>query len=254
MFFALYTSETQNTDIKNAISLVNKGWDGEKMRKRKSNINEDALNEIMKLYHPIKEDIQSRLKDFKLVWESGGEKDIFFELAFCILTPQSKAKSCDQGVRALVESDLLLEGNKNDIARVLRGCVRFHNTKAENIILAKKKFSKGAGLSIKPIIEQFKDPKEKRKWLVSNIKGMGYKEASHFLRNIGFVEDLAILDRHILKNLKLLGVIPEIPTSLTEKRYLEIEEKMRGFAENVKIPMSHLDLLLWYKETKEIFK
>jgi N-glycosylase/DNA lyase len=83
---------------------------------------------------------------------------------------------------------------------------------------------------------------------------MGYKEASHFLRNIGMGEDLAILDRHILKNLKILGVISEIPVSLTRNKYLEIEIKMRDFAENVKIPMSHLDLLLWYKETKEIFK
>ena len=83
---------------------------------------------------------------------------------------------------------------------------------------------------------------------------MGYKEASHFLRNIGFADYLAILDRHILKNLKIFGIIEEIPKSLSKKKYLEIEEKMRNLANEVNIPLSHLDLLFWSKETGEIFK
>ena len=95
---------------------------------------------------------------------------------------------------------------------------------------------------------------EAREWFVDNVKGIGLKEASHFLRNIGLGEDLAILDRHILKNLALLGVIEEVPASLSRRLYLEIEDRMRKFAENIKIPMSHLDLLLWYMETNEIFK
>ena len=95
---------------------------------------------------------------------------------------------------------------------------------------------------------------EKREWIVKNIKGMSYKEASHFLRNIGFGEDIAILDRHILKNLVKLEVIDELPKSLTPKLYMEIEEKMRKYCEFVKIPMDEMDLLLWYKEAGVIFK
>jgi len=86
------------------------------------------------------------------------------------------------------------------------------------------------------------------------VKGLGYKEASHFLRNIGLGEEFAILDRHILRNLKDLQVIPEIPATLTRKRYLEIEEKVRRLAKDIGIPMGHLDLLLWSKETGHIFK
>ena len=89
---------------------------------------------------------------------------------------------------------------------------------------------------------------------MKNIKGLGYKEASHFLRNIGRGEDLAILDRHILKNLALLGVIDEVPSSPTKRLYLEIEEKMAAFSRQTNIPMGHLDLLLWYKEAGEVFK
>ena len=101
---------------------------------------------------------------------------------------------------------------------------------------------------------EFNDVYSAREWLVQNVKGIGYKEASHFLRNIGFGEELAILDRHILKNLKFFGAIEEIPRSLPRKKYFEIEKKMKKLAEKVKISMSHLDLVLWYKETGEVFK
>jgi len=83
---------------------------------------------------------------------------------------------------------------------------------------------------------------------------MGYKEASHFLRNIGLGKDMAILDRHILKNLKAFGVINDIPRALSRKKYLEIEEKMRKFSHEIGIPISHLDLLFWSRQTGEIFK
>lgn len=55
---------------------------------------------------------------------------------------------------------------------------------------------------------------------------MSYKEASHFLRNVGFGEDVAILDRHILRNLERLAVIDEIPKTLSPKLYLEIEDRL----------------------------
>ena len=35
---------------------------------------------------------------------------------------------------------------------------------------------------------------------------------------------------------------------------MQIEKNMREFAMQIDIPISHLDLLLWYKETGEIFK
>lgn len=94
-----------------------------------------------------------------------------------------------------------------------------------------------------------------REWLVKNVKGVGMKEASHFIRNIGFGgKELAILDRHILKNLKELKVIEKIPKKLTKKTYLEIEEKMREFCKMLGISMYELDMLLWYKETGKVLK
>lgn len=108
--------------------------------------------------------------------------------------------------------------------------------------------------SLRSTLEMFSSPAAAREWLVENVKGLGYKEASHFLRNIGLGEELAILDRHILKNLLLLGVIAELPRSPTKRLYLEIEKEMAAFSSRTGIPMGQLDLLLWYKEAGEVFK
>jgi N-glycosylase/DNA lyase len=224
------------------------------MTRPSAGIKNQPIKELRALYHPVKNKIRSRLNEFKRIWKSGNEEDIFAELVFCLLTPQSKARSCDDAVGCLLERDLLIKGNKSQIAKELRGKVRFHNTKAKHIVGARKIFSEREELSIKKQVARFNNARETREWLVENIKGLGFKEASHFLRNIGLGENLAILDRHILKNLELLGVIKEIPASLSKKKYLEIEKRMKEFAKNVKIPMSHLDLLLWYKETGEVFK
>lgn len=210
--------------------------------------------EIKGLYLTVKEEIKSRLTEFKRVVKDGNDEDIFAELVFCLLTPQSKAKSCESAVGCLIEMDLLLNGGEREIAEALRRKTRFHNTKARNIMEARKRFTWRGSLSIKSRIKGFGNPRKAREWLVDNVRGIGLKEASHFLRNIGQGEELAILDRHILKNLVSLGVIEDIPSSMTRKRYLEIEDKMTRFSSKIGIPLAHLDLLLWYKETGEIFK
>ena len=106
---------------------------------------------------------------------------------------------------------------------------------------------------LKNELEKIKDNKEKREFLVENVKGLGLKEAAHYLRNTGH-ENLAILDRHILKNLVKVNAIDELPKTLTKKKYFEIEDKFKEFTEKVKIPMDHLDLLFWSMETGEVFK
>ncbi len=207
----------------------------------------------MEIYNQIKPQIIKRLEEFALLWKNGSEEDVFAELAFCLLTPQSRATVCWKAIEKLRESGMLFKGGYKDILDALEG-VRFKYTKARNILEARKFFTRHGRLEIRRELEKFENPRKMREFLVRNIRGMGYKEASHFLRNVGFGDELAILDRHILKNLKNLGVIDEIPKSLTKKRYAEIEERMRTFCQDIGIPMAHLDLLLWYKETGMIFK
>ena len=213
----------------------------------------DSVTEIKEIWKAQKEVIDSRLKEFKKLWEEGSEDEIFAELAFCLLTPQSKATICWRAVENLRDSGVLWFGNAESITDYLKG-VRFKYTKAQNIVRARNFFTINGKLKIRETLSQFSDPRDMRDFLVRNVRGMGYKEASHFLRNVGLGEDLAILDRHILKNLLRLGVIDEIPKGLTKRRYLEIEERMRMFSKTIGIPMAHLDLVLWYRQTGMVFK
>ena len=109
-------------------------------------------------------------------------------------------------------------------------------------------------LQPRAILSEQGDVLEKREWILKNIKGMGMKEANHVLRNLGFGKEIAILDRHILRNLLGLSVIDEVPKTLTIKKYYEIEEKMREYSLFAGINMDELDLTLWYKEAGEVFK
>lgn len=213
------------------------------------------MNELLKLYEIKKYEIKKRLDEFKTAFNQSDEK-LFSELAFCILTPQSKATTADNIIKKLEKTNLLLHGTEDQIKPFLNP-IRFNNEKAKRLVVNRDFFSENGKIKIKDkIVKLSKDPFLLREWLVENIEGYGMKEASHFIRNIGLSENqLAILDVHILKNLKELGVIDsdtKIPS--TRKKYLEIESKMKDFANEIKIPMDELDILLWSKETGMVFK
>lgn len=210
--------------------------------------------EIEKIYKEKQKEIEKRLKEFKEIWERGSNEDIHAELSFCILTPQSKAVNAWKAITTLRENGLLFNGSAEDIVEYLN-IVRFKNNKAKYLVALREQMQNEKGEIItKDFFNSITDVKEKREWIVKNIKGMAYKEAGHFLRNVGFGKEIAILDRHILKNLVKLEVIEDVPKSLTPKLYLEIEEKMKTYCKFINIPMDSLDLLLWYKEAGEIFK
>ncbi len=213
---------------------------------------EEKVRELKSDYSEIRDEIETRLKEFGRVWDQGDER-LFRELCFCIFTPQSKAKVCWDTVKELDGTDQLLSVEEEEIAEEIKR-VRFRFNKAGYLVEAREKFAGDECISLKEKIDSFTDGKEARKWIVDNVKGLGLKEASHFLRNIGKGDELAILDRHILKNLDEMGVIESVPKTLTKKRYLEIEEKMKKFSKEIDIPLDHLDLVLWYRETGEIFK
>lgn len=214
----------------------------------------DYFYEIEKKYLEIKDSIDKRLSEYKEIWKNGSNEDIHAELSFCILTPQSKARNAWQAITNMRNDGILFTGNPEELSKYLN-IVRFKNNKAKYLVELRNQMTDEEGKIItKNFFNNMKDVKEKREWIVNNIKGMAWKEAGHFLRNVGFGEEVAILDRHILKNLVRLEVIDEIPKTLNKKIYLEIEEKMRNFSKEVGISMDRMDLLLWYLEAGEIFK
>jgi N-glycosylase/DNA lyase len=212
-----------------------------------------SLKKLHSEYRKIRPQIANKLSEFRRVVDGKNEK-IFSELSYCILTANANAMRCAEAVRILEDNGLLLSGKARQIAPILKGRARFHNKKADYIVGARNVFINKGCLDIKGCLNM-KDIPALRDWLVENIKGFGYKEASHFLRNIGLGEKIAILDRHILRNLKRWNVIDKIPGSVGNRKvYMDIEDKMRSFSRRAGIPMGELDLLFWAAQTGFVFK
>jgi N-glycosylase/DNA lyase len=189
--------------------------------------------------------VARRLGDFAAVPRS----EYLFELVYCLLTPQSSAVNAGRVVRKLRDAGLgTRELDPRPFLASREHYIRFHNTKSVRILEAQALLPE-----ILRVLDGSMAAERERQWLVDNVNGLGWKEASHFLRNIGR-RNLAILDRHILKNLKLHGAIRAIPATLTPKRYLDIERRFRRFADACGMTMDEIDLLLWSRETGEILK
>jgi len=196
------------------------------------------MQELISEFESRKPKIQNWLASVSNKWQS--RDDVLFELLFCLCTPQSKAPVCRAAISKLREKGLLNSGS--NISEHLTG-VRFPNNKAGYIKEAQAKFpalySKIQELNTKPL--------ELREWLVNNIKGYGYKEASHFLRNIGLGEELAILDVHILRELEENGIIKGEGKKggLSPRQYLEIEKKFVETAQKLGLKPAELDIAIW---------
>lgn len=202
-------------------------------------------SELISSYNLYKEIIQNRLLEFKQVEES----DYFYELCYCLLTPQSKAKNAIKAIQILKEKDF--QNNPFDCSKILKypsHYIRFHNSKSKKLLDVINTYP-----SVLEIIKSNLKVQQKRNIIADTVHGFGLKESSHFLRNIGY-QKLAILDRHILKHLLNHKVIKEIPKTIPKKNYLDIEKKFIAFSKKIKIPIDELDLLFWASETGEVLK
>ena len=157
------------------------------------------------------------------------------------MTPQSRAKYCRQAINNLKKDKKLFTATAEELRKYLIG-VRFPEVKAQRIVEARKKLPE---LKNKLKI----DPKELREWLAVNIKGLGMKEASHFMRNIGF-KGFAIIDVHIQNFLRKMGKI-EQSKSLTKNRYLELEQRFLELSKELGIPSDELDIAIWMYQSGE---
>ena len=196
---------------------------------------------------PIKNRVDSRMSEFEELGKKSSN-EIFKELCFCLLTANFSASGGMKIQNALGDGFFLL--SEQELAKKLTDLGhRFPNARAGFIFEARKHKN-----SIKETLESFKTDEEKRKFLAENIKGLGFKESSHFLRNIGR-KNVAIIDFHIVDLLAREGLIEKLKNkSLTPKKYLEIENLLRILAEKTKTNLGELDLYLWYDETGKILK
>lgn len=216
-------------------------------------LNSDT-NELVALYKEIHISINTRLGEFALLGQKGGDRELWREMCFCLCTPQNDAKKANAAVLALDKAGLLAGGQVEQIAAGLRsGGVRFHNNKAASIKKNMVVFYPGTKKIIKDMLAK-NNIVDVRNNLASSVHGWGLKEASHFLRNIGYGKELCILDRHIMRCLTRYDVIEKIPDTLSKSIYLNTEAAMLGFAKKIHIPPDALDLVFWFTAKGEIFK
>ena len=197
--------------------------------------------------------IKKRLSEFKNIIAEADDNRLFEELAFCICTAGASAKMGLKSVEAM--RDHLPSGSLKKLQKKLDGVHRFPNARPRYIIHTRDYLKSEHDFKIRELILSFEDPLERRDFFAKNknIKGIGYKEASHFLRNIGF-SGYAILDKHILNTLYELKIIKEPKPPTNRDKYLEVEDKLKDFANDIGIHVDELDLLLWSEKTGEILK
>jgi N-glycosylase/DNA lyase len=207
---------------------------------------EDLLRAVENLKKTnVRELVDARMREFKDNCRKTSEK-IFEELCFCILAANFNAERAmkiqeEIGKRFLTLTESKLAANLRQLG------YRFPATRAKYIVKAREHKD-----ALKDIVMSSNSSNELREWLVENVYGMGYKESSHFLRNIGFT-DFAVLDFHIINILARCGPI-ERPKTLTKKKYMEIESQLREIAGKSELSLAELDLYLWYMETGKILK
>jgi N-glycosylase/DNA lyase len=200
---------------------------------------------LLALYRTSRDQILTRLDDFARVPRDAW----FYELCFCLCTPQSRARHALIVQQTLQAMEYREKGG--EVAGILGNkehYIRFHNTKARRIEWVQRHWREIDGL----LASGLPSP-QLRDELVATVNGFGLKEASHFLRNIGH-RNLAIIDRHLLRCLVECDVLDAVPTVGSRKIYLEIEERFRGFCEGIGVEMDEVDLLFWSSVAGEVLK
>ena len=194
---------------------------------------------------PIREKIENRIKEFE---EAGRKKEneAFGELCFCLLTANFSAQRCIK-IQKEMGRDFKILSESELASSLKKHGHRFPNTRAKYIYEARA--------CENDLIKMIGDGKTRRKKLVKEIKGLGMKEASHYLRNMGF-KDVAIVDFHIIDLLKKENLIEfdRKKQTLSEKKYLEIEKILEDLAKKLEMNLAELDLYLWYLETGKVLK
>ncbi|MEW6146232.1 MAG: hypothetical protein AB1598_14560 [Thermodesulfobacteriota bacterium] len=211
---------------------------------------QSALEELRAVYSRRKDMIEAQLAEFRKIRESADDRKIFEELAYCILTSAVGPKVGLKSLEAI--KDILLEGSAEESESRLKGIHKYPE-KAYYIVHTREYLKKEYGFKLRELVDSFPGPEERRDFFALNrdIKGIGYTQASHFLRNIGF-SGYAILDKNVLKSLYDLGILDSPKPPSTGKRYKEIESRMKSLAAELGTGLDELDMLLWSLRTGRI--
>ncbi|MGM5483840.1 MAG: N-glycosylase/DNA lyase [Nanobdellota archaeon] len=207
-----------------------------------------VIEEINRLKKESCSLVKKRIEEFNTI-NSKSNICWFRELVFCILAANTSSRMASKVTESIDIYDFLNLKIENLKEKMHSLSCRFYNKRAEYIVAAREYYN------IKDLLSSFPNNFEKRDFLAENIKGIGYKEASHFLRNTGHF-DLAILDKHVRNFLfdKNLISFKLKEGSLSKRSYLMIEEVLLEIADELGITQGELDFYIWYSKTGEVLK
>jgi N-glycosylase/DNA lyase len=198
-------------------------------------------------------------------WSELTEDDLWYELIACILGSQTKYELAQAFTKHLQTSHILdFEIMKNDFNNFEQKLIdtlsqkiifNFNNitvTQRYRYPRSKANYIRRTGESIynnsslRNLLLEYNNPFDTRKLLISNAVGIGPKQASLFLRNIGYADNLAILDVHVLRYMSLLHLFsfPVKNIGITSI-YERVESILRKYAETLNTKLSNLDLAIW---------
>jgi N-glycosylase/DNA lyase len=212
-----------------------------------------TIESIKRAYASRRAEIRHRLSEFETIGVEGTDTHFWEEMVFCFFTGGCSARMGINSLEAV--KPFLRTGDQAQLAAALSGVHRYPNARARYIVASREFLLKHCGLELRNKLHGFKCSQERRDWLAreKGIKGLGYKEASHYLRNVGF-KGYAILDKHVLNCLAELKLIDEAKPPNTRSKYLMIEEKVKKLTDLTEIDFDELDLVLWSMKTGIVLK
>ena len=188
------------------------------------------------------------------------ERSLWRELSCCILSSQVDYQLAREAAYAIDQEGVLLpsvhswERVADDIYAILDRTFiisgrprryRFPVAKASQLAKASETIRKQSETLI-DFLEEFDDVGELREWMVRNVPGLGPKQSSMFLRNAGITLDLAVLDRHVLEYMRVIGLLERekyMPSTL--RAYQATETVLRCHANELGYYVGILDWAIW---------
>ncbi len=207
-----------------------------------------SISDLRDYYQSIKTVVESRLDEFQTVRFKGNQR-VFEELIFSILCAGTSALMAQRAVESV--TSLIWDAPLKRLTKALKS-YRFPRQRALSLFLARETVKRIGGDLI-GWLGGFENPFAMREACIRYFHGLGYKTASHFLRNIGHF-GCAILDVHVARCLHTLAILPSPQPPSSRKGYLKAEERFLSFAQEIGIYPEALDLVLWASRTGYVFK
>ena len=215
----------------------------------------ERINSAVKI---ICEDIDN---NEKLDWVKLSEEDILFELILAVLGSQNKYEIALEFSKEIRKQNFLkIQYNKEEYESLVEkleillttplkingAMVKYRFSKSRAKLIAYNLIHLGHDFNLKNILENSINIFEVRTLLIKNIKGFGPKQSSHFLRNIGYSNDIAVLDVHILRYMSIQGIISDANKSISSlKLYEKLESLLIDFLKFMKYPIGLIDQAIW---------